>query len=122
MNKIIEEQLRKCRVAVVPEFTDTATHIYINKVNVILPTNMLYNRVYLIKIKDSVRLNDALAFNWNGGRKPMCTYYKAEKVSEIGNMIKLNGVAVDDKTGDYIYNQPFYGYLPNDGFEIIEEV
>lgn len=121
MNKIIKDQLSKCRVAVIPECEDSATHIFIKKVNNILPVNMLPNHVYLIKIKPSVKNNDTIAFNWNGGVRPQYDYYKVEKIGEIGTMLKLNGIAFDYSTKSNIYKS-FYGYLPNDGFEIIEEV
>lgn len=122
MNNIIKDQLKKCRVAVIPNFEDSATHIYINKVCYIQTSNMLPNHIYVIKIKPGVKNNNTIAFNWNGGRKPLYDYYRAEKVGEMGNMIKLNGIAIDINTGENIYTQSFYGFLPNDGFEILEEV
>lgn len=120
MNKTIKEQLQKCRVADIPEFEDSATHIYIKKVDNILTSNMLPNHLYLIKIKQSIKNNETIAFNWNGGIKPKYDFYKVEKLGIVGNMIKLNGIAFND--GVDIYSEPFYGYLPLDGFEIIEEV
>ena len=119
MNKIIKEQLNKCRVAVIPEFGDVTTHICIKKVNEILPTNMKSNHIYLIKVKPSVKVNTTIASNWNGGKLPKYDYYKVERVGDVGNMVKLNGIAYDN--GD-LCTEPFYGYLPYDGFEIIEEV
>lgn len=122
MNKIIKDQLSKCKVAVIPKFEDTATCIYIPKVTYIQTKNMLSNHLYLIKVKPSVKSNDTIAFNWNNGAKPLYNYYRAEKIGEVGNMIKLNAIAFDVDTNQSIYPQPFYGYLPADGFEIIEEV
>lgn len=122
MNSIIKDQLSKCRVAVIPQFEDTVTHICISKINKVQTENMVSNRVYLIRVKPSVKTNDTIAFNWNNGLKPLYEYYKVEKVGVVGNMIKVNGFAVDTETGDSIYTKPFYGYLPNDGFEILEEV
>ena len=122
MNKIIRDQLNKCRVAVIPNVEDSATYIYIKKVSTIQTSNMIKNHIYLIKIKPSSKNNDTITFNWNNGVKLLYDYYKVEKLSEVGNMIKLNGIAVDISTGNDLYNQPFYGYLPSDGFEIIEEV
>lgn len=122
MNKIIKKQLENCRVAEIPNLEDSATHIYIKRVLNILPINMLKNHLYLIRIKPSVKSNDTIAYNWNNGIHPIYDLYKVEKLDEVGNMIKLNGIAVDKTTGENIYNNSFYGYLPNDGFEIIEEV
>lgn len=122
MNKIIKDQLSKCKVAVIPNFEDTATCIYIPKISNIQTKNMLSNHLYLIKVKSNMKTNDTIAFNWNNGAKPLYNYYRAEKVGEVGNMIKLNGIAFNVDTGESIFTQPFYGYLPVDGFEIIEEV
>ena len=122
MNSIIKDQLNKCKVAKIPSFEDSATYIYIPKVNYIQTTNMLPNHAYLVKIKPNIKNNDTIAFNWNNGVKPLYNYYRAEKVGEVGNMIKLNGIAFNVDTGESIFTQPFYGYLPVDGFEIIEEV
>ena len=121
MNKIIKDQLNKCRVAVVPEFEDSATHIFIKRVTNILTSNMLPGHVYLIRIKPSVKNNDTIAANWNGGIKPQYDYYKVEKLGDVGTMIKLNGIAFDYDTKSDVYTS-FYGYLPIDGFEILEEV
>ena len=122
MNKIIRDQLDRCRVAVLPKFEDSATHIYINKVNTILPQNMVKGHIYLIKISPSIKNNDTIAFNWNGGKKLIYDYYKVEKIEEVGNMYKLNGIAFDKDTNQDVYKYPFYGYLPKDSFEIVEEV
>ena len=111
-----------CRVAEIPNFEDSATHIYIKKKIHLSTNDMLPNRVYVIKIKDSVIKNDTLAANWNGGNHPKYSCYKVEKVGIVGNMVKLNGIAYDVDSDVNIYSEAFYGYLPKDGFEILEEV
>lgn len=122
MNKIIKDQLKMCRVAVIPEFEDSATHIYIKRKSCLSADDMLPNHIYVIKIKDAVIRNNTLASNWNGGNHPKYSCYKVEKVGIVGNMIKLNGIAYDIDSDVNIYSEAFYGYLPNDGFDIVEEV
>ena len=86
MNSIIKDQLSKCRVAVIPQFEDTVTHICIRKINKVQTENMVSNRVYLIRVKPSVKTNDTIAFNWNNGLKPLYEYYKenyGEKETDV---------------------------------------
>lgn len=122
MNKIIEHELKKCRVAPLPQWEEGATHIFIPKLTVIRSHQMLPNHLYLIKIKPSVKHDTALAANWNNNRYPVYTYYKVEKLTEVGQMIKVNGIGYDPELNQDLLTASFYGFLPSDGFEVVQEV
>ena len=122
MNPIIEKQLRKCKVASIPEVDSQATRILIPKVQQLTAQSMFSGHLYLIKIRPSVRQDVVLAANWNGGRQPQYTYYKVEKLNTVGTMVKLNGIAYDAEQHIDLVSESFYGFLPADGFEIIQEI
>ena len=122
MNKIIQDQLKRCQVAIIPPFSEDATSIYIKKVVTLVPTSMMPNRLYIVKIKDSVKKSSTIASNWNGGRYPRCNYYKVERLGLLGTMMKLNGIGYDVENQVDLVNESFYGYLPIDGFEVVSEV
>lgn len=111
-----------CRVAQIPEFEDSATHICIKRVSHLFADDMQPGHIYTIKVKQAAKMNKTLAANWNGGAYPKYDYYKVERVGVVGDMIKLNGIAYDEDKDVNIYSEAFYGYLPADGFEILEEV
>lgn len=122
MNKIIRDQLKMCRVAEIPDFEDSATHICIKRINHLSANDMQANHIYIIKVKQAVKTNKTLAANWNGGAYPKYDYYKVERVGVVGEMVKFNGIAYDKDRDVNLYSEAFYGYLPMDGFEILEEV
>ena len=120
MNNRIKEQLKKV-TSVDINFDDNTTEIIIPKTlkfnNLLLKNNTLY----LIELFDSVinpDINSTLASNWNGGKIPKYKYYKAEVVDRISNMIKLNGIAVED--GRDLYTENWFGWIPADLFKVIK--
>ena len=83
---------------------------------------MIPNHLYLIRVKDSMKTNKTIAINWNNGWSPKYTYYKVEKLLTYGSMVKLNGIAFDYETKKDLPSESFYGFLPSDGFDVLEEV
>ena len=118
MNEQIKNQLKKVKTVHI-DFDDSTTHISIKKVDHIEPSAMSLNKVYEIKVKDYIihpTSNSTLASNWNGGKSPTANNYYAEFISRMSNMYKFNCTAVGDPSND------FFGWLPEDGFEIVKEV
>ena len=118
MNKLIKQQLEKVTVTKI-KYSDNDTEIFIPKTIKILNSSMSKGEYYIIKLFDNVTHpseNSVLASNWNNGKIPKHDIYTAEVVDNIGNMIKINGVANED------LDDNFYGYLPFDGFEIIKKL
>ena len=117
MNKLIKEQLKKV-TSVMLDVKDDVTHFVIPKATKFINSTLKQDQCYLIEIKDSVLHpdeNSTLASNWNGGRIPKNKYYKAEVVAKMANMIKFNGVSINDDTDNW------YGWIPVDQFIVINK-
>ena len=118
MNKIILEQLKKVTVTKL-EYSENDTSIFIPKTIKILNSSLNKGDYYIIKLFNSVTNpseNSVLASNWNAGKIPKYEIYTAEIIDNIGNMVKINGVANED------YTDNFYGWLPTDGFEVLKKL
>lgn len=117
MNKIIKEQLKKVTATNI-QFTDDTQNIFIPKTIKIINSSLKKGDVYLIHLFDSVAnpsSSSTLASNWNAGKVPKNDTYIAEIINNMSKMIKVNGVSVVDDTDN------FYGWLPYDGFEVLEK-
>ena len=117
MKKIIADELKKVSVTKI-EFDDNTTSIFIPKTLKILNTSVKQGEVYRIRLEECITnpyQSSTLASNWNNGVIPKHNEYIAEIVTKMANMIKVNGVAVDD------YNDHFCGWLPTEGFEILNK-
>ena len=81
MNSLIKQQLKNCRVARIPEFSDDATKIIINKGSDYNISPYQIGKCYLIELADYIINPPAdfnLADNWNQGKVPKYKYYKFE--------------------------------------------
>lgn len=117
MNKLIQEQLTKVTTTDI-EFEDTTTHIFIPKTLKLTSGALKKNKVYRIRFEDFItnpNKSSTLASNWNFGKVPKYSEYFVEVIDKMANMIKLNGVAVEDSS------ENFYGWCPENGFEILGE-
>ena len=115
MNKILLNELKKV-TATKLEFDDNTTSIFIPKTLKILNTSVKQGEVYKIRLEEFITnpyQSSTLASNWNNGIVPKHSEYIAEIVTKMANMIKINGVAVEDSSDS------FYGWLPIEGFEIL---
>jgi len=115
MNNIIYNQLCKVKATQI-EFDRNTTELIIPKTIKIQNAALKVGKVYDIKLKPSITnpIDSTLADNWNQGRVPKYSKYTVEIESNIGNMIKVNGVAIEDHSSQFI------GYLPHDSFEVIK--
>mgnify|MGYP007025926929 CR=1 FL=1 len=52
MNNIISKQLKKCKVAQVPEFDENTTHLVIPKLSEISNKNFVVSHYYVIELED----------------------------------------------------------------------
>jgi len=117
MNSIIFEQLKKV-TATELNFDESSHHIFIPKSLKILSGSLKKDTVYRIKLFDSVinpSKDSTLAANWNNNKVPKHSEYFIEVIDKLGNMIKINGIAVDDQTDN------FYGWVPTDSFEVLSK-
>jgi len=118
MNKIILDQLNKVSVTKLT-YNEGDTEIFIPKTIKVLNSSLNKGEYYIIKLFDNITNpseNSVLASNWNGGKIPKHDTYIIEVLDNIGNMIKINGVANEDPSDN------FFGYIPTDGFEVIKKL
>lgn len=121
MNKIIEEQLKKCSVADLSDY-DISTHTYhIHKINNI---KLEVNSYYIIRLKDYILDRNAssiLSNNWNKGSVPMNKCMKVDVSKIMGKMIYINGIGYDYDSKEDI-NSVWSGWLPIQDIEILERI
>ena len=124
MNKVIKDQLLKVRSTEI-NFTDKDTSILIPKTKEIVPVALNIGEVYIIGLEDFIlhpQSNSTLASNWNAGKVPKYKYYKVEFLEKMGNMYKFNGIAFNNSTGEDIFYENWFGWLPENGFNVIDRV
>ena len=99
MNKVVKQQLGKCRVANIPIFDETTTHIFIPKAGKgSTAFDFQVQCYYIIEIADYVLKPGpefTLATNWNKGTSPPSKYMKVEVSQITGKMIKVTGIGYD---------------------------
>ena len=119
MNKIIFEQLKKCKVAKLPFFDMNTTTIQIEKGgNAIVSNDLEINHYYRIQVEDYIvkpyegfTLHD----NWNNGIVPTDNIMNCEVIQIMGKMVKVEAVG-------FSTNVPWCGWLPRKSIHIIEEI
>lgn len=119
MNKIIKEQLHKCRIANIPSFDDNTTNLIITKLNA--NTQQLdwqEQHCYEITIENYIIYeppNFTLSSNWNNGTKPDDTQLNVFVKKIMGKMINVDACGVNTKTS-------WSGWLPKGGCKLIKEI
>lgn len=110
MNKLIQDQLNKVKVANIPPYSSTDTEIVIPKnINNVINLDSLqvghYYKIvvaeYIIKPFEGFTLHD----NWNKGIIPTDNQMNAEIVQFMGKMVYINALGIND-------NKPWTGWLP----------
>ena len=124
MNSIIKQQLKKCRVADIPEFDDNTTEILIQKQsgNVVSPYQV--HKCYLVELANWVTNPSPdfnLAANWNKGSVPKHSFYYAEISQVMGKMIRITGCAYDPVTQSTLTDL-WEGWVPQKGLKLIKEL
>ena len=124
MNPIIEKQLKKCRVAEIPTCTEHTSHLIIKKSVTKNDQACLPGHYYEIKLADYlVHPPEGYPFfvNWNAGRLPNHLYYRCEIQQVMGKMIQITGVSFSPEDETAVV-EPWCGWLPLEGVEIIREI
>lgn len=118
MNNQILNQLHKVTATKI-EFNSNDTEIFIPKTIQIRNESLQKSKCYLIELQDFIVNPDessTLSSNWNNGKVPEYKKYFVEIVSIMTNMIKVNGVSVENSSSR------FEGWLPMDGFTVLEKI
>ena len=105
MNKIVEDQLKKVKVAQLPPYDETTLHLSIPKVNTVVNTEFVVGAYYIIQLDDYLikpyegfTLHD----NWNKGVAPKHNCLRVMVLQTMGKMIKFRTIAYDYETkNDY---------------------
>lgn len=121
MNKIVEDQLAKVRVAELPYYDETTLHMIIPKKSRL---ELEQGKCYLIQLEDYL-VNPFEGFtlhdNWNKGIPPKHHFLKAEISQIMGKMIKVNSVGYDPVNKiDTI--DLWEGWLPRKGLKILQSL
>ena len=120
MNKFIFDQLKKCKIAQLPEYDENTTHIIIpkvgSKVNIINDLNINQNYLiiveeYIIKPYNGFTLHD----NWNNGIIPTDKQMEIKVEQIMGKMVKVSAVGYNDR-------KPWNGWLPRKSIHILKEL
>lgn len=116
MNPLILEQLKKCRVARIPEFDENTTFLEIPQV---ITASYEPGQRYIIELDDYLLKSCTIHTNWNNNILPTSKYYKCEYIKTIGKMIKIVGVEYNPETEESS-NLTWEGWLPSNNIKILK--
>ena len=124
MNKVVKQQLASCKVADIPEFDDSTTHIFIPKKSSRDINAYHLHKFYLIEIQDYI-LNPppdfTLADNWNKGTNPPAKYMNIEVINIQGKMVQVSGVSYNPENPAELPKH-WQGWIPQKGLKIIKQL
>ena len=122
MNKVVEDQLKKCQVANLPPYNEDTLHLIIPKSTNTTQSGLLEHKCYLIQIEDYlVKPFDGFTLheNWNKGIPPKHNFLKIEVLQIMGKMVKVNSVGFD-YMNKVDTDDLWEGWLPRKGIKILE--
>ena len=124
MNPIIDKQLKKCKVAIIPEYNESTKTLHIPRIIDLPELSYTIGHYYIIELENYIihpPENFSLHQNWNNNNIPKSKYYKCECLQLMGKMIKINGVGFDwDNQLDL--NDLWTGWLPMKSVKILKEI
>ena len=121
MNKIIQEELKKIKIADISGYSDNTTEFIIPKTTI---SKFEKGNNYLIELDTSLLVHNPdsiLETNYNSNKIPSSKYYHIEVTEILGKIIKCVGVAFNINTRQPDFKCFWNGYLPIDYIKIIEE-
>lgn len=124
MNNLIQEQLKKCKVANIPYFDDSTVKLTIPKGSALTITVNELHKCYLLQLADWIihpSPDSTLACNWNGGVVPKSQFYQAEISQVLSKMIRITGCGFDPETNTST-GDIWEGWVPQEGIKIIKEL
>ena len=124
MNKVIKEQLTKCKIANIPSFDDNTTELFIEKTGANAINQFHLNKYFQVEIADYI-LNPSpeftLAANWNNGTNPPSKIMNIEVTLLQGKMVQIAGVSFNPANPSAM-PQYWKGWLPQKGLKIIKQL
>jgi hypothetical protein len=122
MNKIVEDQLAKVRVADLPPYDEDTLHLVIPKKAGPPRADLILNKCYLIQVEDYIvkpfegfTLHD----NWNNGIPPKHNILKIEVIQLMGKMVKVKSIGYDLMNKRDTLDL-WEGWLPRKAIKILE--
>ena len=122
MNKVVEEQLKKVKVANLPPYNEDTLHLVIPKSNTEVKSDLVVGNCYLLQLEDYiVKPFDGFSLhdNWNKGIPPKHNFVKAEIVQIMGKMVKINSIGYDFMS-KVDTTDVWEGWVPRKSFKILE--
>ena len=107
MNKIIKEQLGKCAVASIPEYSDDDLTLTVSRYTETTRLDFQENKTYLIELEDYlIHPGDTFTLHkeWNNGVIPKSKFLKARVIRMHGRMIQFDAFDTNyegDAEGDH---------------------
>lgn len=120
-NEIVNE-LKKCVDVVIPTSAEQEDCIIIPKLKPLDAYKLQPNKCYILRVNATAANNDTLKVNWNKNQELCHEYLKACFSLRLAKMCKFDAIGYDyvnQQDINYIY-QDFW--LPQESFEIIEEL
>ena len=121
MNKFIEDELKKCKVAHIEKVSETEYSVTKQKE---ASDIIKLNSYYIIELEDYIihpNENFTLAENWNKGVVPKSKLLKVMITQIFGKMIKVDAVGVGSDFNDL--SDAYMGlWLPLGGVKILKEL
>lgn len=117
MNKYIKEQLLKCKVAQIPEFSEDTLELKIPRVGPVIidPLDFTLNGEYNIEVENYILYpypGFTLHDNWNRGIVPTDKQMHVMITQIMGKMIQVQAVGLHD-------GKEWTGWLPKKSCRII---
>lgn len=123
MNQVVIDQLKKVKVADLPQWDEDDVELIIpKKVGTYKRTDLVEGCKYIVELEkyivepfEGFTLHD----NWNKGVPPKhrCLYITIKQI--MGKMIEVESVGYDYKSKSIIYDV-WNGWLPRKGMKILE--
>ena len=111
MNKLIQQELNNCNVAIIPKFDDSITTLYIERgIRKITEIQFEVGKYYQIELEDILihpTDNFILHSQWNNNVVPKNYIMNVEIIEIMGKMIKVRGTSIPSYS-------TWVGWLPKD--------
>ena len=121
MNKLIDEQLKKCKVADLSQLDTKTGKCFIPRFKQV---KVEEDSCYLIKLEDSLlkpNVNDTYHINWNKGVIPPNNYLVVDISRVVGKNIYVNAIEYDIENKQPTTNT-WNGWLPLERIEVLERM
>lgn len=120
MSKLIDEQLKKIKIADLSNY-DPDTNTY--KILKYEATNYVVDKYYVVELDDVLLIKDGLPIlvnNWNNNKIPTTKYLLINVTKKLGKMIYIVGAEYNLATEDTT-NVSWEGWLPTENIKCLKK-